>query len=86
MKDKRETEMADWVTSLLAATGQCCIAGTDGKPSGEEEEEVRTHERGKQTDHVKLLPGYVLPQAAKHNNMQLQTQVGTIKASVMDSV
>lgn len=30
---------AAWVTSLLAVTGQCCIAGTRTNPSREEEEE-----------------------------------------------
>lgn len=42
--------MADRVTSLLAVTGQCCIAGTRTKPSRGEEEEERRREGGKEEE------------------------------------
>lgn len=40
VKDKMET-MADWVTSLLAVTGQCCIAGTRTRRKRRRKERIK---------------------------------------------
>lgn len=68
--------MAGWVTSLLAVTGQCCIAATRTNTSREEEEEEeeekesdrkkeeddgRQQREGKTTAHVQLFPRHFLP-------------------------
>lgn len=53
MEGRQRGAMADWVTSLLTVTGQCCIAGTRTKPSREEEGEEEEGKKEEERDKMK---------------------------------